>query len=120
MRTYRNACISVSLEDIAKHIQIPFTVGGGIRTLEDIRLITQSGADKVSINSAAIKNPELITEAAKCFGSQCIVVAIDAKRHGDSWHVYVRGGREDTGLDAIEWAKKDALIVKNITVWKST
>lgn len=94
------------VEDIAKNIQIPFTVGGGISSLEDIRLITRKGADKVSINSAAVKTPNLLTEAAKLFGSQCLVVAIDAKRQGDSWNVYVKGGRENTGMNAIEWAKE--------------
>ena len=96
------------VEDIAKHVQIPFTVGGGIRSLEDIRLITRRGADKVSINSAAVKNPELIREGAQTFGSQCIVVAIDAKKHGSSWNVYVHGGRKDTGIDALKWAEKAA------------
>lgn len=94
------------VEEIAKNITIPFTVGGGIRTLEDIIYITRRGADKISINSAAVKNPKLISEGARHFGSQCIVVAIDARKNGDSWQVYVKGGRENTGLDVIEWAKE--------------
>lgn len=94
------------VEEIAKNIQIPFTVGGGLTDVEDIRLITQRGADKVSLNSAAVKTPNLLSKAAKLFGSQCIVVAIDAKRQKNTWHVYVRGGRENTGIDAITWAKE--------------
>ena len=89
---------------VARKVFIPFTVGGGIRTIEDFRDILREGADKVSVNSAAIMNPELISEAAQKFGSQCVVVAIDAKRHGDSWHIYKNGGRVDMGIDAIEWA----------------
>lgn len=92
----------------AKEVFIPLTVGGGINSIEDFRNTLRAGADKVSVNSAAVKNPELIREAADCFGSQCVVVAIDAKRFGDSFHVVVHGGRIDTGLDAIEWAKKAA------------
>lgn len=93
---------------VAKSVFIPFTVGGGIRTVEDFRKILNAGADKVSVNSAAIKRPELIAEAAKMFGSQCVVVAIDAKRReeGEGWTIYLNGGRVDTGIDAIEWAKK--------------
>lgn len=96
----------------AETIFIPFTVGGGIRTVEDIRAILLAGADKVSINTAAVQNPSLITEGAKRFGSQCIVVAIDAKRvpiepgQPPRWEVYIHGGRTPTGLDAIEWAKR--------------
>lgn len=104
----KRAILCDLVEKIAKNISIPFTVGGGIRTVEDMLLITRRGADKISINSAAVKNPELISEGAKRFGSQCIVVAIDARRSGDSWNVYVRGGREDTGMDALEWARKVA------------
>ena len=87
---------------------IPFTVGGGIRTVEDFRAILREGADKVSVNSAALDRPGLIKEAAEIFGSQCVVVAIDAKRteDNDSWHCFKHGGRLDTGVDAIEWAKK--------------
>ena len=90
----------------AKQVFVPLTVGGGIRTVEDFREILRAGADKVSVNSAAVKNPDLIREAAEQFGSQCVVVAIDAKRIDRSFHVVVHGGRIDTGLDAIEWAKQ--------------
>jgi len=90
---------------VAEQVFIPFTVGGGIRTVEDFREILKAGADKISVNSAALKRPELISEAAWRFGSQCVVVAIDAKRrHGSSgWEVYLNGGRVNTGRDAIEW-----------------
>lgn len=91
---------------IAAHINIPFTVGGGISTLQDISRLLNAGADKVSINSAAIKNPEIISEAAKQFGSQCIVVAIDAKLENDVWHVYMHGGRIKTDLELFSWARK--------------
>ena len=93
---------------VAASVFIPFTVGGGIRTVEDFRKILNAGADKVAVNSAAIKRPELIKEAAEKFGSQCVVCAIDAKRRadGDGWTIYLNGGRVDTGIDAIEWAKK--------------
>ncbi len=90
----------------AKQVFVPLTVGGGIRTVEDFREILRAGADKVSVNSSAVKNPDLIREAAEQFGSQCVVVAIDAKRIDGSFHVVVHGGRIDTGLDAIEWAKQ--------------
>ncbi len=89
---------------VAESVLIPFTVGGGIRTVEDIRAILKAGADKISINSAAVRTPQLITEGAKRFGSQCIVVAIDPKWEGDYWQVYIDGGRVPTGLEAIEWA----------------
>jgi cyclase len=90
---------------VAEQVFIPFTVGGGIRTAEDFREILKAGADKISVNSAAIKRPELISEAAWRFGSQCVVVAIDAKRrNGGGWDVYLNGGRVNTGLDAVEWA----------------
>lgn len=91
---------------VAEQVFIPFTVGGGIRSVDDFREILKAGADKISINSAAIKRPELITEAAVRFGSQCVVVAIDAKRNksGSSWDVYLNGGRVNTGKDAVEWA----------------
>ncbi len=91
---------------VAQTVFIPFTVGGGIKSVEDFRELLMAGADKISINSSAIKNPQLISEAADKFGRQCVVVAIDAKRKGDSWNVYVSGGRIDTGIDAVEWAKK--------------
>lgn len=85
---------------------IPFTVGGGIRTVEDIGRVLQAGADKVSVNTAALDNPQLISEGAEAFGSQCIVVAIDAKRAGDGWEVYSHGGRTPTGRDAVAWARE--------------
>lgn len=95
---------------VAKKVFIPFTVGGGIRTVDDFRKILNAGADKVSVNSAAVKNPELIREAAERFGSQCVVCAIDAKRreNGSGWDVYLNGGRVNTGIDAVEWAKRAA------------
>ena len=93
---------------VAECVFIPFTVGGGIRTTKDFRTILNAGADKVSVNSAAIKNPSLISEAAEKFGSQCVVCAIDAKRRedGSGWNVYLNGGRVNTGIDALEWAKE--------------
>lgn len=94
------------VERTAAAVFIPLTVGGGIRSVFDMKRLLQAGADKISLNSAAIKQPEMIKAGAEKFGSQCIVVAIDAKRTGDSWHVFVKGGREDTGLDVISWAKK--------------
>ncbi len=94
------------VKEVAKEVFIPLTVGGGIRKLEDIYALLNVGCDKVSINSSAVKNPDFIDESSKRFGSQCIVLAVDAKRVGDSWNVFVRGGREDTGLDAIEWMKE--------------
>lgn len=96
------------VSDTAKEVFIPFTVGGGIRTLEDIKEILRAGADKVSLNSAAVKNKNLISEGAKLFGSQCIVVAIDGKKRKDNtgWNVYINGGRTDTGIDLIDWVKE--------------
>lgn len=93
---------------VAEKVFIPFTVGGGIRTVEDFKMLLREGADKISINSAAINNPILISEAADKFGSQCVVVAIDVRRRADGsgWNVYKNGGRIDTGLDAVEWAMK--------------
>lgn len=96
------------VERTAEQVFIPLTVGGGISTIADMKLLLQAGADKISLNSAAVKNPALIKAGADKFGAQCIVVAIDAKKHGNSWHVYTHGGRKDTGLDAIEWAKQAA------------
>ena len=91
----------------AEHVFVPLTVGGGIRSVEDFREILRAGADKVSVNSAAVKNPELISQAAEIFGSQCVVAAIDAKRdEKGNFKVVVHGGRKDTGLDAVEWAKR--------------
>ena len=93
---------------VAEKVFIPFTVGGGIRTVEDFRMLLREGADKISINSSAINTPQLISDAADKFGSQCVVVAIDAKKRADGsgWNVYKNGGRIDTGLDAVEWAAK--------------
>ena len=93
---------------VAECVFIPFTVGGGIRTVEDFRAILREGADKISINSSAINTPNLIREAAEKFGSQCVVVAIDAKKRADGsgWNIYKNGGRIDVGVDAVEWAKK--------------
>ncbi|WP_457600111.1 imidazole glycerol phosphate synthase subunit HisF [Hydrogenivirga sp.] len=91
---------------VAETVFMPFTVGGGIRSTEDMRRLLEAGADKVSINTAAVKNPEVVREGARLFGSQCIVVAIDAKRRGEGWEVYIHGGRTPTGIDAVEWAKK--------------
>ena len=96
------------VREVAKCVFIPFTVGGGIRTVEDFRTLLREGADKISINSSAINTPELISEAAAKFGSQCVVVAIDAKKRADGsgWNVNKNGGRVDVGLDAVEWAQK--------------
>ncbi len=94
------------VEDVAGCVFIPLTVGGGIRTLEDIRRMLNAGADKVAINTAAVFNPEFVREASERFGSQCIVVAIDAKRVGDHWEIFTHGGRKPTGIDAVEWAGK--------------
>ena len=92
------------VEKTAYNVYIPFTVGGGIRTIDDFNKVLRAGADKVSVNSAAVRNPELIMEAALKFGNQCVVLSIDAKRKGNSWEVYVDGGRTPTGIDAVEWA----------------
>ncbi|MEZ5568312.1 MAG: imidazole glycerol phosphate synthase subunit HisF [Halioglobus sp.] len=102
-----------TVEQIAEHVFIPLTVGGGIRSINDIRSMLNAGADKVSINTAAIHNPELVRESAERFGSQCIVVAIDAKRVDDvngapRWEIFTHGGRKPTGIDAVEWARKMA------------
>ena len=95
------------VKEVAKEVFIPLTVGGGISELSDIYDLLNVGCDKVSINSAAVKNPEFINESSKRFGSQCIVVAIDVKKIAPNiWHVFIKGGREDTGIDAIEWAKE--------------
>jgi cyclase len=93
---------------VAENVFIPFTVGGGIRTVEDFKVLLREGADKISINSSAINRPELISEAADKFGSQCVVVAIDARKRedGSGWNIYKNGGRVDVGIDAIEWAMK--------------
>ncbi|MFN7665671.1 MAG: imidazole glycerol phosphate synthase subunit HisF [Inhella sp.] len=95
------------IEAVASQVFIPLTVGGGVREVADVRRLLNAGADKVSFNSAAVARPELIRECADKYGSQCIVVAIDAKRNpdGEGWHVFTHGGRKDTGLDAVEWAR---------------
>ncbi len=95
---------------VSQQVFIPFTVGGGIRTVDDFKSILREGADKISVNSAAIKNPQLIADAATVFGSQCVVLAVDAKRKGSGWTVYLNGGRVDTGIDCIEWIKKAAAL----------
>ena len=103
----RNTVVDM-VRKVAECVFIPFTVGGGIRTVEDFRAILREGADKISINSSAINTPNLIREAADKFGSQCVVVAIDAKKRADGsgWNIYKNGGRIDVGIDAVEWAKK--------------
>lgn len=98
------AIVTDMVKAVADSIFIPFTVGGGIRTVEDFTEILRAGADKVSVNSAAVKNPNIINEASYKFGSQCIVCAIDAKRRDGSWEVFINGGRIPVGLDAVEWA----------------
>jgi cyclase len=94
------------IEQVASQVFIPLTVGGGVRAVEDVRRLLNAGADKVSMNTAAVVNPQLVADASGRFGSQCIVVAIDAKRVGDHWEVFTHGGRKPTGLDAVEWARK--------------
>lgn len=102
----RNTMVEV-VERTAAQVFIPFTVGGGIRTVEDIRRMLQAGADKVSLNTAAVKNRELLAEGARCFGRQCIVLAVDARRTGpDKWEVYINGGRTPTGMDVLDWVKE--------------
>lgn len=102
----RNIFLDI-VERVAEAVRIPFTIGGGIATTDDFRRVLMAGADKVSVNSAAVRRPELIGEAARRFGKQCVVLSIDAKRNDQSsWDVYVKGGRENTGIDAIEWAKR--------------
>ena len=99
------ATVADMVSRVADQVFIPFTVGGGIRTVEDFKAILREGADKISVNSAAINEPELISRAADKFGSQCVVLAIDARRRADGgWNIYKNGGRIDTGLDAVEWA----------------
>ena len=103
----RNTVVDM-VRRVAENVFIPFTVGGGIRTVEDFKVLLREGADKISINSSAINRPELISEAADKFGSQCVVVAIDAKKRADGsgWNIYKNGGRIDVGIDAVEWAEK--------------
>lgn len=104
----RRATVADMVREVAKKVFIPFTVGGGIRTVDDVRAILREGADKVSVNSAAVDRPELIAQAADKFGSQCVVLAIDAKKRedGSGWNIYKHGGRIDMGIDAVEWAKR--------------
>lgn len=101
----RNTVVDM-VREVAKKVFIPFTVGGGIRTVDDFKMLLREGADKISVNSAAIMNPELIREAAEKFGRQCVVVAIDARRRpdGSGWNIFKNGGRVDMGIDAVEWA----------------
>jgi cyclase len=107
--SYENRKTMIKIvKNVAKQVFIPFTVGGGIKSIEDIRAILLSGADKVSFNTTAIKKPKIITEVTKMFGSQCVVIAIDAKRKSRSWEVFINGGRTPTGLDAVKWAKEAA------------
>lgn len=94
------------IESVASQVFIPLTVGGGVRKVEDVRRLLNAGADKVSINTSAVQNPQLVADAARRYGSQCIVVAIDAKKSGDHWEVFTHGGRRSTGLDAVEWARR--------------
>lgn len=101
----RNTVVDM-VRAVAEKVFIPFTVGGGIRTVDDFKAILREGADKVSVNSAAIDNPDLIKEASDKFGAQCVVLAIDAKRTPDGFHIFKHGGRIDTGIDAVEWAIK--------------
>lgn len=104
---HRNTVVDM-VRRVAENVFIPFTVGGGIRTVDDFKALLREGADKISVNSAAIMRPELISEAADKFGSQCVVVAIDAKKRADGsgWNIYKNGGRVDMGIDAVEWAMK--------------
>ncbi len=105
--SYRSREIMIEVvEKVSSQVFIPLTVGGGIREVADMRRILNAGADKVAICTAAIKNPSLISEGAEKFGSQCIVLSIDAKRNGDSWSAYINGGRVNSGIDALEWAKQ--------------
>jgi imidazole glycerol-phosphate synthase subunit HisF len=94
------------IEEVASQVFIPLTVGGGVREVDDVRRLLNAGADKVSINTSAVLNPQLVADAAGRFGSQCIVVAIDAKQVDDHWEVFTHGGRKATGIDAVEWARK--------------
>jgi cyclase len=94
------------IEAVAQRVFIPLTVGGGVRKVEDVRRLLNAGADKVSINTAAVQNPQLVREASGIVGCQCIVVAIDAKKKGDSWEVFTHGGRRPTGIDAVDWARR--------------
>lgn len=101
----RRQTLLALVSDIARHINIPFTVGGGIRTADDAARVIEAGADKISINSAAVRNPQLISDIARRFGNQCVVLAIDTRNEAGRWSVYVDGGRTPTGLDTISWAQ---------------
>lgn len=105
----RNILLDI-VKKVAKEVFIPFGVGGGIRSLADARNILIAGADKISLNSAAVKNPQLISKIANTFGSQCVVVAVDAKKKGNSWNVYINGGRDDAGIDVLEWVKEVVIL----------
>jgi len=105
--TYRSRKIMIDVvEKVSKAVFVPLTVGGGIKSVQDMRNLLQAGADKISICSAALQNPKIISDGARIFGSQCIVLSVDAKKVGASWHAFVKGGREDSGVDVLEWAKK--------------
>ncbi len=104
--TEKRKTLAALVRDIATHINIPFTVGGGINTVDDVRVLLDNGADKISVNTSAVKRPELINELAMQFGSQCVVVAIDAKLINDTWMVVTHGGRTPTSLSALDWAKE--------------
>jgi cyclase len=106
----RRKTFSKLVNRIAAEINIPFTVGGGISSVEDIEILLSAGADKVSINSSAVVNPNILSDAARSFGSQCVVLAIDAKTVGDEWKVYLNGGRIETDLEAIEWARRGVVL----------
>ncbi len=106
----RRKTLSNLVKRIAAEINIPFTVGGGINSVEDIETLLSAGADKVSINSSAVKNPNILSDAARSFGSQCVVLAIDAKTVGHVWKVYLNGGRVETDLEAIEWARRGVVL----------
>ena len=102
----RNLMLNI-IEAVASQVFIPLTVGGGVRTVEDVRRLLNAGADKISVNSSAISNPQLVSDATARYGSQCIVVAIDAKQSGEGrWEVFTHGGRKGTGIDAVEWARR--------------
>ena len=102
----RRKTLAELVKNIAKHLNIPFTVGGGIKSVHDVSVLLNNGADKISINTAAVKNPDLIDELAKNFGSQCVVLAIDTRFDGNDWFVYLNGGRTSTTIKAFEWAKQ--------------
>ncbi|MFC2164485.1 imidazole glycerol phosphate synthase subunit HisF [Acidobacteriota bacterium] len=107
--TYRSQKTMVDVvEKVSRCVFVPLTVGGGIRSIEDMRLLLTAGADKVSVCSAALNDPTLLSRGAEIFGSQCIVLSVDAKKTGKSWNCYIKGGREDTGIDALEWAREGA------------